>query len=959
MKRLPLYPETPRLDIESEIARPLNSACDLCTLHENATTVCMIPRGKGQGVLFLGEHPGPQEDKDGKPFTGKTGQLLESMIEDIYQARPEKKLPIAFDNVVRCYTKEAPDEKQLRACRPYTLDVLSRCKPKRIVVMGNVAIGAMFGQSLPAYSVRRGFAWMYPAWSEDPVPVFLLIHPAAALRNPIVKSWVQKDLTWALTEDPPFKDQKDAVYAVVDDDAGANEARKALLTDGEISVDVEAFGKRFYPDYRLLSVSVTGVNSLTNWFWPPESLQEGYPRFVLKDILKDKKVKFDAHNSKYDMMALDLCLGVEVGQLWNDTQVLLKMLQSDAESRLSTTGALVGMVGHKSEADDARKEAVKLLSKVATRREEAEALKQKAIDKAVASVQKKHEKEKEKTRKKGNLNDLFSSTSSTEEAKRAKEINDARDHAERSFEDLVLKRAERELLERHDHPGYDAEAMEANRADIDKALTGIKRGDESAKYAYLWIPREIRDRYNARDSYSTALLSRLVSDRLKDAPEVEKFYRAVVAPSLVALNQVEKWGVPVNRHSIELMGKWLDADIETTLAQWKGHTATNPNSNPELIKYLYEELNLPVLARTETRQPSTDDDVLKKLEGKHPAIPVLRKYRKLTKARGTYVDQYLAEIAPDGRLHPSFRQPGAETGRCSCTDPNLYNLPRPASPDPFAARLGKEIRDFFQVPDEDEIVELDQSQIELRVAAALSQDQKMIDIFKSGHDFHQRTAEMISRSVWNLDPSLVHEGHRGVSKTMNFRILYDYNINYESLADELSSPTMTVTAHDARKVRDGIFGSFGQLADWIDRCVYMARKTGLSFTYWWYGKGAPPVIARRRNLYRIMDDDRKDRGQRINAENAAANTTIQGTSSDIVLYALARSVDWIKKNKFPARLFLSVYDSLYFQVKKGYRDELIYCVRNIMEDYDIGVPLIADVKVGQSIGSLQKLKKAA
>jgi DNA polymerase-1 len=295
----------------------------------------------------------------------------------------------------------------------------------------------------------------------------------------------------------------------------------------------------------------------------------------------------------------------------------------------------------------------------------------------------------------------------------------------------------------------------------------------------------------------------------------------------------------------------------------------------------------------------------------------------------------MAHIRADGRIHPSLKIAGTRTGRLSCANPNLQNITAPYT------WYGKMARDIFSVPKGRVMVQLDFSQLELRVAAMLSGDQKMREIFMAGEDYHQKTAELIAPVAWGIRPDQVTKDHRKKAKIVNFGLLY--GMGDAGLAVRIGS-----TKQEARKIRQGVLGSFNTYAQWSDDQVETAKGTGFTWT-WWRGR-----LARRRSLWRILDPDGKAANT---AKNGAANTPVQGTASDFCLASLVACVEWLRRTNFPAKLVLTVHDSLIFEVDIDYADELVTKVTEIMQGWPSdGVPILSDAEIGLSWGSLVGLE---
>jgi DNA polymerase I-like protein with 3'-5' exonuclease and polymerase domains len=271
----------------------------------------------------------------------------------------------------------------------------------------------------------------------------------------------------------------------------------------------------------------------------------------------------------------------------------------------------------------------------------------------------------------------------------------------------------------------------------------------------------------------------------------------------------------------------------------------------------------------------------------------------------------------------------------NCTQPNLQNIPRAQSVE------GKMARDCFAARPGFTILECDYSQLELRIAAALSGDPEMRGIFEAGVDYHLRTAQLVSQTAWGIPPEQVEDKHRSQAKGFNFGLLYGQG-------DSALAQNIGCTVQQAGRIREAILGKFSVLARWIQEMLQYATKNGHAWT-WWDGHRA-----RRRPLWRIADDN--DAGASV-ARNSAHNTPIQGTASDFCIASLIECVRWIEGDNLEndVKLCLPVHDALLFEVRADMLPEVHANVMRIMQSWNSnGVPLIADAKAGPSWGSLEK-----
>jgi DNA polymerase I-like protein with 3'-5' exonuclease and polymerase domains/uracil-DNA glycosylase len=520
----------------------------------------------------------------------------------------------------------------------------------------------------------------------------------------------------------------------------------------------------------------------------------------------------------------------------------------------------------------------------------------------------------------------------------------------RKVQDAESSGALDDLAETVGMGGHKAEA----RAALDAAKAKIRKGARKSAAADLFaersdygsmprlyesLPRDVLLRYNARDTVATARL--YVSELAAldaDDPALRYVLEGLVVPATLAICRIEQAGVPCDPTglgAVDALWAVEQQQIEARLVTaspnpWK------PGSPRDVARVLYSELGLRCPGKTDSGAPSTDADALDKLKGQHPVVDDLIAWRKISKLRGTYSQGIAEEIRPDGRIRASFLLDGARTGRMSCNSPNLQQVPRGDT------TSGKMLRDVFAARPGWSLVQADYSQLELRVAAGLARDEEMIAVFRSGVDYHLRTAQMISKQAWGIEPEEVTKVHRTATKAVNFGLLY--GSDDRSLAETLGG-----TVADAAKVRAAVLGRFKGLAQFIQGCLRDARTTGGAWTVWRGRK------ARRRPLWGIADPDEYLRGH---YERASWNTPIQGTGSDICLDALVEIVDWIEADGVPAELVLPIHDSLMIHCQDDALDEVIYQMRRIMESRWCGdCPLAVDVEVGKSWGSLEKLKK--
>jgi DNA polymerase-1 len=351
----------------------------------------------------------------------------------------------------------------------------------------------------------------------------------------------------------------------------------------------------------------------------------------------------------------------------------------------------------------------------------------------------------------------------------------------------------------------------------------------------------------------------------------------------------------------------------------------NINSPKQLAEVLFERLQLPAGKKTgKTKVASTAGGVLEELALTHELPRLILEWRSMQKLKGTYVDALpLLVHADTGRVHTSFNQAVAATGRLSSSDPNLQNIP-------VRTELGREIRRAFVADPGCVLISADYSQIELRVLAHLSGDQALIDAFKRGEDIHDRTAE----AIFGPDSTKNRKERRTVAKMINYALLYGKTAF--TLAKDIG-----VTQQAAQAFIDAYFAGFPGVRRFLDRTLEEARVSGEVKT----------LFGRRRPVPELTSQNGQVRSA---AERVAVNMPIQGTAADIMKRAMI-SVDGAlasrrlaPDSRYP-RMILTVHDELVFEVRREESSDIAALVRNLMETAaSLAVPLTVDVGIGDN-----------
>ena len=424
--------------------------------------------------------------------------------------------------------------------------------------------------------------------------------------------------------------------------------------------------------------------------------------------------------------------------------------------------------------------------------------------------------------------------------------------------------------------------------------------------------------YAAEDSDMTWRLKGKLQPQLKDS--TLKLYKEIELPLLEVLAEIELNGVYVDRkHLTELSSKIdkqllrLEKDIYVLADE-----EFNINSPKQLSVILFEKLKLPVVKKTKTGY-STDVSVLELLAAEHKLPKQILSYRQLAKLKSTYVDALPREIFKNtGRVHTSFNQTVAATGRLSSSNPNLQNIP-------IRSDMGKEIRKAFTAEGDNMLLSADYSQIELRLLAHLSKDRALKDAFDKGEDIHARTAADIFGS--SLDK--VDENSRRMAKAVNFGIIY--GLSAFGLSRQLN-----ISRKDAKDFIDQYFLLYSKVRDFMDNTIAEARECGYTLT----------MFNRRRYLPDLKSDNRQIRES---AERVAINSPIQGSAADLIKVAMIRLSRNLKKMKLNSKMILQVHDELVFECPVREKKEIESLVRKEMEEAcTLSVPLVVDIGWGKN-----------
>jgi DNA polymerase-1 len=461
----------------------------------------------------------------------------------------------------------------------------------------------------------------------------------------------------------------------------------------------------------------------------------------------------------------------------------------------------------------------------------------------------------------------------------------------------------------------------------DRLKLGVQSRKDVAKTAPLFaLDHELGSssvgpyhQYLGEKSDITLSLKEVLEPELQRDPALVKIYETIEMPLIPVLARMENRGiridVPLLRQMSNTMGVQL-ADLEKRIYAEAG-TEFNINSPQQLAHILFEKLNYPVIKKTKgTKAYSTSVDVLQELASHGFAVPqLILQHRELHKLKSTYIDALPQLVRQDSRVHTSFNQAVAATGRLSSSDPNLQNIP-------IRTELGREIRKAFIADEGNVLLAADYSQVELRILAHITQDASLIETFRRGTDIHRATAAQI----FNVPESQVTVDQRRAMKTINFGVLY--GMSAFRLSNELN-----ISGSQAKDFIEAYFARYPKIQEYLDSTLEDARGTGKVTT----------LFGRVRYIPEIHNRSFTVRG---NAERMATNAPIQGTAADILKLAMIALDANLGDD---AWMLLTVHDEIVIEVPDVKAEKVAAIVKETMENiYPLAVPLAVDTAWGKS-----------
>jgi DNA polymerase-1 len=467
--------------------------------------------------------------------------------------------------------------------------------------------------------------------------------------------------------------------------------------------------------------------------------------------------------------------------------------------------------------------------------------------------------------------------------------------------------------------GHDLGQLASRHAGLKTISYDDITGKGAKRIGFEQVAIEQASLYSAEDADVTLRVHQALAPQLAAEPQLEKLYRDIELPVAEALYRMERNGVLIDaalllRQSQELGEKMVTVEAQAHIA---AHQPFNLNSPKQIQEILFEREKLPVIKKTPSGAPSTDEEVLTQLALDYPLPKLILEYRSLAKLKSTYTDKLpLMVNRGTGRVHTSFSQAVAVTGRLASSDPNLQNIP-------IRTAEGRRIRAAFIAPPGHHIVSADYSQIELRIMAHLSNDARLLDAFAHGEDVHRATAA----EIFGITPLEVGSDQRRAAKVINFGLIY--GMSAFGLARELGLERSAAQAY-----MDRYFARYPGVARYMEETRQMARDKGYVET----------VFGRRLWLPEIRSSNV---GRRQGAERAAINAPMQGTAADLIKLAMLAVQGWLDAKDMATKAILQVHDELVLEVPDNelvaVREQLPKLMGGVAK---LAVPLLVEVGVG-------------
>jgi DNA polymerase-1 len=446
-------------------------------------------------------------------------------------------------------------------------------------------------------------------------------------------------------------------------------------------------------------------------------------------------------------------------------------------------------------------------------------------------------------------------------------------------------------------------------------------GKGAKQIPFNQVKIEIAAPYSAEDADIVLKLHRVFSNELNQQEKLKQVYNEIEIPLLTVIARVERNGVVIDSDMLLQQGhelKIMMQEIEIEAHDLAGETF-NIASPKQIQTILYDKMELPVLAKTPKGQPSTAESVLQELAENYKLPKLILEHRSMSKLCSTYTEKLPQMVNPEtGRVHTSYHQAIAATGRLSSSNPNLQNIP-------IRTPEGRKIRQAFIAPEGYTMVAADYSQIELRIMAHLSGDKGLLDAFANGRDIHKSTAA----EVFSVPIDKVDNDQRRAAKAINFGLIY--GMSAFGLAKQIG-----VGRSEAQEYVDLYFSRYPGVKIFMDKTREQARQRGYVETVY------------NRRLY-LPEINARNAARRQYAERTAINAPMQGTAADIIKLAMINIDAWLQNSAIDAKMIMQVHDELVFEVATDGLENFMTEVNSRMSTNDfLSVPLEVDIGTGKN-----------
>jgi DNA polymerase-1 len=468
---------------------------------------------------------------------------------------------------------------------------------------------------------------------------------------------------------------------------------------------------------------------------------------------------------------------------------------------------------------------------------------------------------------------------------------------------------------------HDMDSLASTLLNIETIHYEDVAGKGAKQIPFNQVSIEVAAPYAAEDADIVLKLHRVLSAELNKHKSLEQVYKTIELPLMPVLASIERNGVVIDpdmlmQQSYELQARMQEIEMEAHDLAGETFNIASPK---QIQAILYDKMNLPVLAKTPKGQPSTAESVLQELAEEYKLPKLILEHRSVSKLRSTYTEKLPQMINPNtGRVHTSYHQAVAATGRLSSSNPNLQNIP-------IRTPEGRKIRLAFVAPEGYTLVAADYSQIELRIMAHLSGDKSLLDAFDKGLDVHKATAA----EVFSVPLENVSSDQRRAAKAINFGLIY--GMSAFGLAKQLG-----IGRGEAKEYIDLYFSRYPSVKTFMDNTREKAKEDGFVETVY------------QRRLY-LPEINARNAARRQYAERTAINAPMQGTAADIIKLAMINIDHWLQDSKFDAKMIMQVHDELVFEVATDKLDEFIREIEQRMSDNDkLNVPLVVDIGHGSN-----------